>query len=85
MISDNNGDVQLEKVKETLQLIDRQFLYNIWKTSLEEPGDVFGIYMKNIAMVQYRKLGYADSKFLPEVENKLNYDTANIEYDIGLK
>lgn len=85
MISDNNGNVQLEKVKETLQLIDRPFLYNIWKTSLEEPGDVFGVYMKNIAMVQYRKLGYADSKFLPEVENKLNYDTANIEYDIEFK
>ena len=73
MISDINGNVELDKLKTTLQLIDRPFLYSIWKTSLEEPGeDKFGIYMKNIAMTQYRKLGYADSRFLPEIDNKLN-------------
>jgi len=85
MICDEGGNVQLDKLKETLRLIDKPFIYNIWKTSLEEPGETFGIYMKNIAMVQYRKLGYADSKFLPEVENKLNYDTANIEHNIEFK
>ena len=77
MISNESGIVELEKLKETLRLIDRPFLYNLWRISLEEEGDSFGIYMKNLAMTQYRKLGWADSKFLPEVEGKLNYEDVN--------
>ena len=81
MISDDNGNVELEKLKSTLQLIDRPFIYSLWRTSLEEPGeDKFGLFMKNLAMTQYRKLGYADSRFLPEVDNKLNYDTSNTQH-----
>ena len=64
MICDEGGNVQLDKLKETLRLIDKPFIYNLWKTSLEEPGDSFGNLIKNLQMVQYRKLGYADSKFL---------------------
>ena len=79
MICDESGNVQLDKLKETLKLIDKPFIYNLWKTSLEEPGDSFGNFIKNLAMTQYRKLGYADSRFLPEVDTKLNYDTSNPE------
>jgi len=78
MICDEGGNVQLDKLKETLRLIDKPFIYNLWKTSLEEPGDSFGNLIKNLQMPQYRKLGYADSRFLPEADGKLNYDTANI-------
>jgi hypothetical protein len=74
MIADDNGNVVLEKLKETLKLIDKPFTYNIWKSSLEEEGDSFGIYMKNLALPQNRNLGWSDSQFLPEVENKLNYN-----------
>lgn len=77
MISDDQGNVILDKVKETLRLMDKPFLYNIWKTSLEEGGEVMGVFMKNIQMPQYRKLGWADSKILPEIEQQLNYDSAN--------
>ena len=77
MISDESGNVILDKVKNTLQLMDRPFLYNIWKTSLEEGGEDMGVYMKNIAMSQYRKLGWKDSRMLPEIEQELNYDSAN--------
>ena len=79
MISDQNGNVILDKVKSTLQLIDKPFLYNIWRTSLEDEKDTFGTYMKNIQMPQYRKLGWSDSKMLPEVENKLNYNNVEEE------
>jgi len=79
MISDDQGNVILDKVKETLRLMDKPFLYNIWKTSLEEGGEVMGVFMKNIQMPQYRKLGWADSKILPEIEQQLNYDSANID------
>jgi hypothetical protein len=77
MICDSKGNVELDKVKSTLQLIDKPFLYNIWKSSLEDKMDVYGCYMKNLAMIQYRHLGWADSKMLPEVEHQLNYNTAN--------
>jgi len=79
MISDDQGNVILDKVKDTLRLMDKPFLYNIWKTSLEEGGEVMGVFMKNIQMPQYRKLGWADSKILPEIEQQLNYDSANSE------
>ena len=51
MISDDKGNVILDKVKTTLKLIDKPFLYNIWKVSLESESDTFGDYMKNLAMV----------------------------------
>ena len=79
MISDVEGNVVLDNVKSTLRLMDRPFLYNIWKASLEEGGEVMGVYMKNIAMRQYRVLGWKDSKILPEIEQQLNYDMANNE------
>lgn len=74
MISDKNGNVEIEKVKSTLQLIDKPFLYTIWKISLEDKMDTFGCYIKNIQMPQYRNLGWAESSMLPEVEYDLNYD-----------
>lgn len=77
MISDENGNVDLDKIKSTLQLMDKPFLYNIYKASLEEKGDAFGNYIKNIQMPQYRYLGWSDSKFLPEVEQELNYNNSN--------
>jgi len=86
MIADDNGNVTLKKVKETLKLIDRPFLYNIWKSALEDKMDTFGIYIKNLQMSQYRKLGWEDSKFLPEIENELNYDNVlNVNHNISTK
>ena len=87
MISDESGNVILDKVKSTLQLMDRPFLYNIWKTSLEEGNEVMGCYMKNIAMMQYRKLGWKESKILPEIEQELNYKQIeeqiyNVHFDV---
>ena len=79
MIADEKGNVTLDKVKETLRLIDRPFIYSLWKSSLEDKIDTWGCYIKNIQMVQYRILGWADSKFLPEIENELNYDSVNNE------
>lgn len=79
MIADDNGNVTLEKIKETLRLIDRPFIYSLWRSSLEDKFDTWGCYIKNLQMVQYRNLGWADSKFLPEVDNELNYDNLKEE------
>lgn len=78
MIADNKGNVQLDKLKDALKLIDKPFIYNLWRSSLEQEGDTFGIYMKNLALKHNRSLGWADSRFLPEVENELNYDNVDI-------
>ncbi len=77
MIADDKGVVTLDKVKETLRLIDRPFLYDIWKISLEDKMDTFGCYIKNLQMPQFRHLGWSDSKMLPEIENELNYSGLN--------
>jgi len=77
MISDK-GNVILEKVKNTLQLIDKPFIYDIWKTSIDESGDTFGNYIKNIAMHQFRDFSWKDSIFEPQGDSKLNYELSDM-------
>lgn len=76
MISNSEGMVELDKLHKTLQLIDKPFIYDIWKSSLEEKGDSFGVYLKNLAMVQYRNYGWKDSCFEPQLNNGINYEAS---------
>ena len=89
MISDDKGNVTLEKLQSTLQLLDRPFIYDLWKISLEDKADTFGSYMKNLCLKQNRPLTWKDSVFKPQLNNELNYDNSlNIEYknnNISLK
>jgi hypothetical protein len=75
MCFDSNGNFNINKFKDMLKLIDRPFLYDILKTSAEDKMDTIGMYMKNIAMVQYRNFGWRDSIFLPETSNEFNYNS----------
>lgn len=79
MISEENGNVTLEKLQKTLQLIDRPFLYDLWKSALQEKGDCFGVYMKNLCLVQNRLLGWKDSVFQPQTDKQINYDSTSQE------
>lgn len=76
MICDDKGNVTLEKVQETLRLNDLPFLYDLWASSMEEFGDTFGNYKKNIAL-NFKYLTWKDSVFLPESDKKPNYDNIN--------
>ena len=75
MISNKNGTVSLDKLKKTLQVIDRPYLHHLWVSAVEGGGDIFGIYMKNLALQQNRALKWADSKHEPDGFMALNYDT----------
>ena len=84
-ISNNNGSVSLDKVKKTLQLINRPYLHDLWISSLEKGKDSFGIYMKNLALQQNRTLTWGDSQFEPSGLMSLNYDTffdASTDFEI---
>jgi hypothetical protein len=72
MCLDGSGTLNIEGVKQMLKSIDRPFLYDIFKISLSAEGtrDPIGNYMKNIALAQYRNLGFADSVFEPHHENE---------------
>jgi len=76
MISDNNGNVTLEKLQSTLQLIDRPFIFDLWKISLEDESDSFGTYMKNLCLKQNRELTWKDSIFKPQLNNDLDYSNS---------
>lgn len=76
MITDDNGNVTLDRLQKTLQLIDRPFIWDLWRSTLEEKGDSFGIYMKNLALTQNRMLTWKDSIFQPQLDNHINYDSA---------
>lgn len=71
MCIDSNGNINIEKVKQMLKLIDRPFLYDIFKSSMEDEMDTIGAYMKNIAMQQYRDLGWSCSVFEPTHQNDI--------------
>jgi len=75
MISNNNGVVSLDKLKSTLRVIDRPYLHEIWLSAVNGGGNVFGIYMKNLALPQNKYLKWSDSKFEPSGMMALNYDT----------
>lgn len=70
MCLDKDGNINIEKTKEMLKMIDRPFLYEILKISAEDKMNTIGCYFKNIAMPQYRYLGWKDSEFEPKVERK---------------
>ena len=79
MIADDKGIVNLDKVKETLKLIDKPFIYEIWKSSMKDKSDTFGGYIKNIQLPQYRHLGWKDSILQPKIEYELNYNNLNVD------
>jgi hypothetical protein len=80
MCFNDKKQIDLEKVKQMLKLIDRPFLYDIFKTSVSDTtsDDVIGVYIKNIAMQQYKSLGWADSRFEPEHENENEEKTFDV-------
>jgi hypothetical protein len=63
---------KIDSVTDTLRMIDRPFIKFLWDSTFEqgyEVGkDVFGLYMKNIGMKQYRELTWKDSVF--EMKNE---------------
>jgi hypothetical protein len=69
MCLDNSGNIDIERLKKMLQLIDRPFLYDIVKISFEDKMDTVGCIIKNLAMPQYRYLGWKDSIFDPTCDN----------------
>jgi hypothetical protein len=73
MIADEEGNVTLDRVQSTLQLIDRPFIYDLYKISLEDNNDTFGTYLKNLGLKQNRDLTWRDSIFKPQLNNELNY------------
>lgn len=61
-----NDEQVLKRVQEVLLELNRPFMYLIWEKSIEESEktkkDVFGMYMKNIAL-SYKKATWKDSEF----------------------
>lgn len=54
-------------LQEVLRQIDKPYIYDIYTTSVNEnPENIFGKYMKNIGMQQYKNMTWKDSSF----ENK---------------
>jgi len=79
MCLDENGNINLENVKKMLKLIDRPFIYELFKTSMESGKDPIGMYMKNIAMQQYRYLGWKDSIFEPSNPEQNDNNISNLK------
>ena len=57
----------LERIKATLRMLDKPFISKLWQSSVEESEskntktDAFKLYMKNLAMHQYKDLNWSHS------------------------
>lgn len=69
MCLDSNGNINIEKVKEMLRMIDRPFYYDLFKSSIEQKGDTIGVYMKNLAL-NHKNDGWKHSVFEPVCNNE---------------
>lgn len=67
----------VETVKATLRQIDRPFIYHLWQSAVDDDRETFGMYMKNIAMIQYRELTWDDSVFGYESPNSTKKESKN--------
>lgn len=64
MILDINKNIDIEKLKGTLKLINRPYLHDLWELSVtENPNSPFGTYMKNLGLKQNRPLTWKNSQF----------------------
>lgn len=86
MIYDENNQFNISGLKEALKLIDKPFLNDILISSMEQEGETFGVYMKNLALQQNRSLAWKDSIFESEEGNNEIFSDLNNEdnYDINL-
>lgn len=83
LIRDASGCVDVTKVKEVLQLMDKPFLYDLWNATInaDTTKNPFAVYMKNVQMPQTKYATWKDSIFLPNVEFK---NEINIQSDFVL-
>jgi hypothetical protein len=82
MCIDNLGNIGLDNFKTMLKLIDRPFIYSVFKSSCEDKNDTIGTYMKNIAL-NYKKNGWEDSIFEPQFNKKVDFVESNqIDFDV---
>ena len=72
MILDDRGQISIDKFKDTLKLINRPYLHDLWLVSLDDKMDTFGCYMKNLGLRQNRELAWEDSIFSIQDTNKQN-------------
>lgn len=96
MCLDSKGNININKVKDMLKLIDRPFRYEDFKSASEDKNDTIGTYLKNIAL-NYRNDGWKDSIFEPQCKSEFegnnsddklvyskkwvgNYSQTDIEY-----
>jgi len=64
MCLDINGNISIEKLQQTLKLLDRPYIRDLWDISVaENPASPIGIYFKNLGLAQNRQLTWKDSCF----------------------
>jgi hypothetical protein len=71
-------------LKNILRQIDKPYIYDLLETSIEEnPNNIFGTYMKNISMPQYKGLTWNNSTLEPsnkgDIEEKYNIKTEDFK------
>jgi hypothetical protein len=73
--TDANSNYDIKKIQDTLRMIDKPFLKDLWKATMDESEksgkQTFRLYMKNLGMRQNRELNWSDSDIRNEVNNKI--------------
>jgi hypothetical protein len=82
MCIDSKGNINIDNVKKMLKTIDRPFIYDVFKSSMEDRNDTIGVYMKNIAL-NNKSDGWKESEFEPSLDNRNeNVLIDDIKFDV---
>lgn len=65
MSINTNGEIDLDKLKEMLRMIDKPFIYSMFQASVEDNKDTIGVYIKNLAL-NHKYDTWNDSLFEPK-------------------
>lgn len=76
----------LNSVMDVLRMIDKPFIPSLWERSIEESErtnrNLFGTYMKNVVMKQYRDLNWSDSTLDEEILEMVNSEQTNLSEEV---
>jgi hypothetical protein len=75
MCLNNHEEIDVDKVKEMLRMIDRPFIYSIFEASCKDEKDTIGTYIKNIAL-NNKYDTWSDSIFEPTSKETIDIATS---------
>ena len=75
----NETEIDVEKFKELLMMMDAPFIYNLWQSALTTGSEVIGRYFTNINLRQYRGMRWKNGDLKSETKDEDDFVVYNMD------